>query len=539
MNALSGTTALIGLALRRDRFRLSGYVLGIALLMAGMLAGTAVRPHQDLVQETELFASTAALRIFGLASGASAGATVLIRGYCVLAVLAALMSTFAVVRHTRQNEETGRAELVGAAVVGRYASLAAALIVTLAANIALAVSLGLAGILTGQPAAGSFTAGAAVGALGLAFAGVGAVTVQLSSTTRGASGLAAAVLGLAFVLSGVGNMLGSVDASGLRLVSAWPAWLSPIGWGQQMRPFGGDNWWPLGLFGLAFVTLVGVAGVLVTRRDVGSGILADRRGHAEAAPGLLSPFGLVWRLQRGVLLGWAVGMLGFGLVVGAIIDEIKDTGGATAEWYARMGGSEQILDAYRASMIAMAGMAAAIYSVQILLRMRAEEGDGPLEPVLAAAVSRPRWMMSYVLNAGLGALALLLVFAVSMALAAGAVVGDVPAQLGALVEAGLVQLPGIMVIGGVVVAVTALLPRWAGTVSWTVVMLSILLGPMFGAATLQLPQWVQDLSPFTHIPKAPAADITTFPVVSLIAISAVLAVTGLVAFRRRNLALPV
>jgi putative exporter of polyketide antibiotics len=67
----------------------------------------------------------------------------------------------------------------------------------------------------------------------------------------------------------------------------------------------------------------------------------------------------------------------------------------------------------------------------------------------------------------------------------------------------------------------------------------ILLGPLFGAATFQLPLWVQDISPFTHIPKAPAADITADPVVSLLAISAVLVVAGLAAFRRRNLALPV
>ena len=67
-------------------------------------------------------------------------------------------------------------------------------------------------------------------------------------------------------------MLGSVDASGLRLVSAWPAWFSPIGWGQQMRPFGGDHWWPIGLFALAFVVLSGMAAVLATRRDAGSSI---------------------------------------------------------------------------------------------------------------------------------------------------------------------------------------------------------------------------------------------------------------------------
>ena len=537
MTALSGTGALTMLALRRDRLKLSAYVCGEVALMAGMVAMWNADTHQALVEEIELFAGTPALRIFGVVSGVSIGSAFMTRGYLLLAVLAALMSALAVVRHTRQNEETGRAEMVGAAVVGRHAGLAAALIVTVGANIVLAGLLGLAGIVTGLPATGSFMAGLAVGAIGIVFAGIAAVTVQLSSTTRGASGLAAAVLALAFLVSGLGNMLGTVDASGVRVVSAWPVWLSPVGWGQQMRPFGGDIWWPLCLFAVAFVALVAAASMLATRRDVGSGILADRRGHAEAAPQLLSPFGLAWRLQRGALLGWAVGLAGFGLIFGAIIDEIKDTGGATADFYARMTGSDEMVEAWGTSMVEMVGMVVAVYAVQILLRMRAEEADGPLEPVLATAVSRPRWVMSHILNAGLGALLLLLVFTVSMGLTAGLVLGDVPGQLRALVEAGLVQWPGVMVIGGVVVAATALLPRWASPVSWAVVMVSILLGPLFGAATFQLPPWVQDISPFTHIPKAPAVAITAPPVVGLLVIAAPRrGRTG--GIPRRSLALP-
>jgi ABC-2 type transport system permease protein len=538
MKALSGTGALAGLALRRDRFRLFAYVLGLGVLQAGMLAASAGQSRQALVEETELFAKTPALRIFGVASGASEGATTMIRGYLLLAVLAALMSALSVVRHTRQNEETGRAELVGAAVVGRHAGLAAALIVTVGANVALAAAIGVAGIVAGQPAVGSFTAGMATGGLGIVFAGVAAVTVQLSSTTLGASGLAAAALGGAFIFSGVGNVLGSVDASGLRLTSAWPAWLSPMGWGQQMRPFGGDHWWPLGLFAIAFIVLVGSASVLAARRDVGSSIFSERRGRAEAAPGLSSPFGLVWRLQRGALLAWTVAMAGFGLVFGAITDEIKDTGGATAEWYQRMGGSEQIVDAYRASVIAMAGMAVAIYAVQILLRMRSEESDGRLEPVLAAAVSRPRWLIANLLNAGLGAAGLLVVFAVGMGLGTGSVLGDIPAQLGAMLEAGLVQLPAILVIVGAVVALIGLLPRSASALSWAALLVAILLGPLFGAATLQLPAWAQDVSPFTHTPKLPAADLNAVPVFSLIVIAAALVAAGLASLRHRNLALP-
>ena len=106
-----------------------------------------------------------------------------------------------------------------------------------------------------------------------------------------------------------------------------------------------------------------------------------------------------------------------------------------------------------------------------------------------------------------------------MALTAGAVLGDVPAQLSDMVVAGLVQWPAIMVIGGIVVAVSALAPRWATGVSWTAVIVFILLGPLFGAATLQLPGWAQDLSPFTHVPNAPAASVEALPLVVLSAVA--------------------
>ena len=56
--------------------------------------------------------------------------------------------------------------------------------------------------------------------------------------------------------------------------------------------------------------------------------------------------------------------------------------GSVREWYQRMGGSNDMLDAWFTSMIEMAGMMVAIYAVQVLLRMREEEARGRLEPVL-------------------------------------------------------------------------------------------------------------------------------------------------------------
>ncbi|HWB35328.1 MAG TPA: ABC antibiotics transporter, partial [Rugosimonospora sp.] len=393
MTSLAGTPALIRLAVRRDRIAIPAWILALTAFTAGSTALWAadLTDPADLLGEVRVTATSAGIRMLGLASGPSVGGYAMVRDYLTLAVLAALMSILAVVRHTRQGEETGRAELVGAAVVGQHASLAAALAVTVGTNVLLAVALGLGLVAAGQPVAGSFTAGAAVAAVGLAFAGVAAVTTQLATSTRGASGLAAAVLGLAFLFSGVGNLAGHADPAGVRVESAWPAWLSPIGWGEQMRPFGGDHWWPLLLAVGVLVGGAAVGAVLIDRRDFGLGLLPQRRGRAGAGRSLRSPSGLAWRLQRNALLGWGVAMVGFGLVLGGLAGQVEDASGAARDWYTRMGGSEQILDAYRSSIMQMAAMAVAVYAVQVLLRMRAEEADGPLEPVLATAVGRIRW----------------------------------------------------------------------------------------------------------------------------------------------------
>jgi ABC-2 type transport system permease protein len=44
-----------------------------------------------------------------------------------------------------------------------------------------------------------------------------------------------------------------------------------------------------------------------------------------------------------------------------------------------------------------------------------------------------------------------------------------------------------------------------------------------------------DLSPFTHLPKLPGVEVTATPFAWLLAVSAALALAGLVGFRRRDL----
>ncbi|HSF26479.1 MAG TPA: ABC antibiotics transporter [Actinomycetes bacterium] len=539
MNAMSGTIRLTRLAARRDRITIPVWILGLAAFLTATTAMfvNSLITHEDVVREAELPTNNVGLRLLGLTSGPTVGGAVMVRDYVWLAVMAALMSVLAVVRHTRQSEELGRAEVVGSTVVGRYADLAAAVIIAVAANMVLAVSLALAMVVNGQPASGAFTAGAGVAAVGVVFTGVAAVTVQLASTTRGAIGMAGAVLGVAFLLSGIGNMLGTADTRALRVTSAWPAWLSPIGWAQQMRPFGGNHWWPLALFSVLFACLLVTARALVVRRDVGAGLWPQRRGHATAAASLLSPTGLGFRLQRGALLGWAVGMLAFGLIFGAMSEQIQDVTGQAREFYERFGGTDKILESYDASMAAMGAMVVAIYVVQMVLRMRAEEAAGSLESLLASGVTRPRWFLGHLLNTVGGAVALILLYSAGMGIGAGQVLGGTPTQLGKTLTAGVVQVPAILLIGGCALVAVAVLPRLASPLAWSVVIAALLLGPMFGPG-LGVPEGVMDLSPFTHVPTVPATDASAPPLLILTGLCVAFGVIAAAAMRRRSLLLP-
>jgi ABC-2 type transport system permease protein len=540
MSGFTGTMRLSRLALRRDRFTLPAWILGMAAFVAAttaMFEDSYARHPELLVPDTQIVIENPGMRVLGLVTGPTVGGYAMHRDGLTLAVLAALMSTFAVVRHTRQSEELGREEMLGAGVVGRYASLGAAVVVALAANVVLAGLLGLGMMVAGQPARGSLVAGTSIALVGVVFTGIAAVTAQLASTTRGATGLAGAALGGSFLLAALGNMLGTVDSAALRVTSAWPAWLSPIGWGQQMRPFADDLWWPAGLSLLALGLLSWAAVLLAGRRDVGRGMWPERRGAAHARSSMLGPTGLVWRLQRGALLGWAIGLVGVGLVFGALSEQIGGLEGQATEWYAAFGGDVDLLGAYWASMMQVAGLAVAAYVVTLLLRLHHDEVQGTLEPVLGTAVSRLRWLSAYAVNALVGATSLVVLFAVAMAATGGLVLGDAAELLGDLVGAALVQLPAIGVLGAAVLALVALVPRWSVTLSWLLVVFATFVGPMFGPS-LGLPTWLLDLSPFTHVPNAPAAPVDLAPVLGLVTVGALLALAGAGAVRHRNLALP-
>ncbi|MFD6989014.1 ABC transporter permease [Streptomyces sp. NPDC059943] len=539
--SFTGTGNLLRLALRRDRIQLPVWIVALTLVTSSTVSGviSLYANEQERVSAQQGAAENAVALVFnGLVSGTSEGATAMTQALLLVLVAAALMSSLTVVRHTRQNEETGRAELIGSSAVGRHAALTAALILAVLANVVLALVTAVTLIGSGLSAGGSLAAGAAIGAVGIAFAGVAAVTAQIWESSRAANGAAAAFLGLAFLLRAVGDAAGTLSENSTRVSSSWPSWLSPIGWGQQIRPFDDNAWWVLILPVAAFAGLVGAAFALTKVRDVGMGLRAVKLGPPSAAPSLLSPFGLAWRLQRGALLGWAVGVVIMGFAFGAVGDEINDLVGdsdRTAEIVEQLGGAGSLVDSYLSATVGLLGLAIGAYAVQLLNRMRSEETTGGLESLLSTSVSRYRWLTSQIACAVIGIVALTLLSGLSAGLGYGIASGDIGGGLVDLTAAALARLPAVLVLAGVTVAAFGMLPRLSVVLPWGVFAICLLIGQV--GAALELPQAVLDLSPYSHVPQMPSAEFAAGPVLVLLLIAAVLMAGGAALFRRRNLSI--
>ncbi|OUM45128.1 ABC transporter permease [Arthrobacter sedimenti] len=537
---MSGVRDLALIQARRDRVVLPVWILGIAVL-AFAVAGAVATEFADEADRAAIVsmatASPAFLFIRGLPDGTGIGAVVFFQGYAFTAVLAALMSTFLVIRHTRTDEELGRAELIGSVPIPRAASLAATLILGSVVNLVLALSVAAGFALAGLRGVGVLTAGAAVGAVGVFFVAVAAAVAQVMPSGRSANGAAAGLVGVAYFLRGIGDAFGTSSADLTQVTSAWLSLLSPIGWGQRSRPFSVADPAPLlVLTGVAVALAVTVLGIR-KGRDLGASLLVEPAGRARAGVGGDSFLGLAWRQQWPTLIGWCVFAALLGGIAGGLGPVVSDVMGGNdslRELISRLvpGSRAEIIDVFITALLGIAGVLAAAAGIQAVLRLRAEEAEGRAELLLSTSRSKARWLGANLLLAAASAVVVAVAAgtAATVGLAFSGVVNDPP---GLLVAAALAHVPAAGVFTAAAAVLFAAVPSLSIPLGWGMLAGGLVLG-QFGEL-LGLPAWLQDVSPFRHSAAMPVEpfDLTAALVMSVIALAGAGAAVYL--FRRRGL----
>ncbi|HLN78137.1 MAG TPA: hypothetical protein VK204_13905 [Nocardioidaceae bacterium] len=526
MTAFAGVGQLVRFVLRRDRVYLPVWILSILGVTYASVA--AVRRTYDTPVEIASYAvnvggSPAAVAIGGPPVALRQIGGILIYETSLTALLGvALMAIFIVVRHTRKEEDAGRVELLGSTVVSPHAVITAAVLVAVGASVVVGGGVTLSFLAEEQPARESLLFGAAVAALGVVFAAVAACAAQLMSHARGATGVSLAFLGLAFGLRAIGDVWENALS-----------WLSPMSWSQQVKVYADNRWWPL-VLSLAFTAALLLATVaLESRRDLGAGVVPSRPGPASAGVGLSGVVGLAWRLQRGAVLGWVVGIWAMGLLLGSFSESIENMveENPTLRQYLSQSGVSEFVDAFFAISMLLLGIGAGAFAVSSALRTRAEESAGRVEPLLATGTSRTRWLLGNLLVTLVGTTLVVGSGGLGVGMAYAVTSSNV-AEVWRMTGYALAYLPAVLVLAAVAVLLFGWAPRASGA-AWALVAVTFVIGYLGGL--LELPDAVVEASPLSHVPAVPAEPLTTTPLVLLALIAMAAVAAGWVGFRRRDI----
>jgi ABC-2 type transport system permease protein len=316
----------------------------------------------------------------------------------------------------------------------------------------------------------------------------------------------------------------------------WVRWTTPLGWVDVLNSFARPDYRVLLPLLVMPFALLALAVRLRNRRDQGGALLASDADRASRLRTLGSPLAFAWRSNRAVLFAWAVGLVAYSLVMGALVGTMVDWL-AKDQDYQRM--FEQLgLDAALTTLgflAVLASMLAVAIAVQVAWRVgaaRAEEESGRAEVLLAHPVSRLRWLGGHVALAAAGGLLLMLLS--GSAIWVGCVASGLDEVTWWQATGSVLNgVPVVVLLGGLAVLAFGVAPRLTVAVPVAVTVVGYVL-TLVGPA-LSWPQWLLVLSPFSHLALVPAEPWAATSGIVMAALGLLAAVVGLLAFRHRDI----
>ncbi|MDX8046872.1 ABC transporter permease [Gracilibacillus sp. S3-1-1] len=440
------------------------------------------------------------------------------------AIVLCLMSIFMMIKLTRKQEEEGKYELIRSLPVGRLASLSSAGILVAFVNLLIGVVTTVSLIILnveGMDVTGSLMYGVILTISGWMFAAITAVITQLTETSRAALGLSITVLLVAYLIRAIGDVSSEI-------VSLF----SPLGLILRAEVYVENYWWPVFVAMMMTLILSLLAFYLHNRRDLGSSLLPARLGRKEASKLLLSPFGLLLRLQRVAIVAWLVAMFVLGASYGSVLGDLESFF-ADNDMLQQMLGEHPdytLTEQFMTMLMVIIAIFATIPMVLLFLKIRAEEKKERNDHLLTTGISRYQ-LMSYYLTISLLVGVISLVIAIYGLWVAGAAVMDDPIPFTNFLKAGMSYLPAMLIILALANLLFAFLPKWTSFI-WGYLVFSFF--TVYLGGMLDIPNWLASLSSFHYIPQIPVEEFTWIPLIVLLIISIVVLVISQIGYRNRD-----
>lgn len=528
-NHFAGTGKLLKLYLRRDRIILSIWILLALMVIKGQMSFMKAMPDWQMFIN-ELSASPITSAILGPIVPLRIEGAILWRGLLQASITVMFGAALTMIRHTRTEEASGRNELILARPVGRYANLSAALILSCGGSLLAGLLTGVFLMSNGFAGKGSLLAGLTLAASGCFFAGIGGLCSQIFEHSGSARGCVFSIYMLTMVAMVLNNIGGGA--------TYW-AWLAPEAWFRITLPFGGNHAWKL----LIFIVLSGLpimlSYMLLVRRDMGAGLIAQKEGSANASPHFNSPMALAWRQQKVSILIWAIGMAWLGGIMGIGTPNISEAIGSTfahmdiawASAIIKLGNQEGFI----AILIYMLGLMGglSVLAITMVQRLRQEEKEHYAEMVLSRPVSRFKWMGSYLVVTFAGCALILLGLGLASGLGWSVAAGEFshfPRVLGM----SLSKIPSVWTIIGIAALLYGWLPRIGSILNWLILGSWIFIEMLWEVGIVGWPAMKWTPFAYAHY-SIPIHELSMVPLIVLTVIAAALTWLGVIGFKRRSI----
>ncbi len=225
-------------------------------------------------------------------------------------------------------------------------------------------------------------------------------------------------------------------------------------------------------------------------------------------------------------------MLAGGMAYGTIGENVKSLVGDTGvSKDVFIGGTGDIVDNFYATASLMMALIASGFAVSSALRPRSDEDEGRVEVLTATALPRARWWLGNVAVTVGGSVVVVAAVGFGMGVGFGFSTGDW-GRVGQLLLAALVTVPAMLVLSGLARLLVGVRPGWA-VLAWVGLIFCAVV--LLFAAVLRLPDWVVDLSPFSHVGRFPADSVPWGTVGVVLLVAAALSAAGLAGFVRRDI----
>lgn len=440
------------------------------------------------------------------------------------AVATGIMSILLTIRHTREDEEAGRIEMIRSLPSGSLSPLAATILIVTLTNIVLSLSAGLGLYALGYDSMdfnGCLLYGASLGAAGIFFVALTGFFAQLTSNTRTAMGYSFGFLILAYIVRGIGDVENEI----LSL-------LSPLGLILRTEAFVNNYWWPVLLTIGISAAIFGLSLYLNSIRDTGAGFIPARPGRKTASGLLASPLGLALRLQRAAIIAWTIGMLVLGVSYGSVMGDLEGFLESSELIRQMIPESEgfNLTQRFVSMLMTILSILGTIPVLMFILKHRSEEKGRRTEHLLSRAVSRYSILGSYTSIAVAAAPVIQLMSIVGL-WSAGLFVMDDPVSFQTLLKAGFAHLPAVWTMVGLAVLFIGFRPDMTG-LTWLYLGYSFFV--VYMGEMLKLPDWMASLTPFGHVPKIPVEEVNVLKLAVLTLTASALTAAGFAGYKRRD-----